>query len=46
MLGVPGSLKTEIRGDDLLIHVPRIEPDQVPCLYAYTFKIPGAQFVQ
>ena len=45
MLGVPGTLKTEVNGTDLMIQVPALSGDQVPCLYAYSFKITGAELL-
>ena len=45
MLGLEGDLKCTVQGKDLVIDVPRVEPDQLPCRYAYTFKIRGAQFL-
>jgi alpha-L-fucosidase len=44
MLGWANNLKWGVQGNDLVVEVPRIEPDKLPCLYAYTFKLPGAQF--
>ena len=45
LLGREGSLKTAVRGKDLVIDVPVMEPDQLPCQYCYSFKIPGARFL-
>ena len=45
LLGREGSLKTTVRGKDLVIDVPVMEPDQLPCQYCYSFKIPGARFL-
>jgi alpha-L-fucosidase len=42
MLGVPGTLKTEVQGKDLVIETPALMPQQLPCRDNYTFKIPGA----
>jgi alpha-L-fucosidase len=43
MLGVPGTLKKSIHGNTLTITTPDLAPDAAPCLYAYTFKITGAE---
>jgi len=41
MLGVPGTLTWRRSGNDLVIDTPRLSPDDLPCRYAYTFKITG-----
>ncbi len=41
MLGVPGDIQVEARGDDLLIVPPTLAPEEAPCRHAYVFKIPG-----
>ena len=41
LLGVEGELKYKVRGKDVIVTVPTLTSDQLPCLYAYTFKIPG-----
>ena len=43
MLGVEGKLKARVEGQDLLIEMPELNPDRMPCRYAFTFKIPGAE---
>lgn len=45
MLGLKEDLKYAVRGKDVVIEVPCIQPDKLPCLYSSTFKIPGAQFI-
>src|SRR5579872_6603757 len=45
LLGREGILKATASGKDLIIEVPFLEPDQLPCLYSYSFKIPGARFL-
>jgi alpha-L-fucosidase len=45
LLGVEGSLKCKVRGRDLVISVPELAPNQLPCLHAYTVKIPGAELL-
>ena len=44
MLGVADPLKSVVTGTDLTIDVPRIEPEKLPCRYAFAFKMPGAEF--
>jgi alpha-L-fucosidase len=44
MLGVPGSLSYKTEGNNLVISVPRLEPNQLPCQHAYVFKIPRAEW--
>lgn len=41
MLGVKTPLKWRRRGADLVIETPRLSVDELPCRYAYTFKITG-----
>lgn len=43
MLGLPGTLRSHVQGNDLIIEVPNLLPDQLPCRYNYTFKIAGAE---
>jgi len=43
MLGIQGKLKTRGGGQDLVIEMPRLNPDRMPCRYAFTFKITGAE---
>ena len=43
MLGVPGALKWRRQGSDLVIETPRLPVDQLPCRYAYAFKISGVE---
>ena len=45
LLGVPGKLKFEIRGKDVVVQTPALNGDQLPCLYAYTFKLEGAELL-
>lgn len=45
LLGLPNTLPYEIKGADLIIHLPTLTGDQFPCLYAYSFKIPGAELL-
>jgi alpha-L-fucosidase len=43
LLGVPGPLKHHRQGADLVIELPALSADQLPCKYAYAFKITGVQ---
>ncbi len=45
LLGVPGELKHETRGKDVVIQMPALNGDQLPCEYAYTLKLPGAELL-
>ena len=45
LLGYSGAVRAEINGDDLTIDVPSLTGDQVPCLHAYAFKLPGAELL-
>ncbi len=45
LLGVEGNLKYRIRGQDLIVDIPALTPDQLPCRYAYTIKIPGGELL-
>ncbi len=44
LLGV-GELKYKVKGKNLVVNVPTLMPEQIPCLYAYTLKITGAEFL-
>jgi hypothetical protein len=37
LLGVPGPLKHRRQGADLVIELPALSVDQLPCKYAYAF---------
>ena len=43
MLGHEGNLVHRIDGPNLIIDVPELTVDELPCLYAYAFKISGAE---
>jgi len=45
MLGLAGTLKYEVRGNDLEIQVPPLTGDQLPVQHAFTFKVTGGQLV-
>ena len=45
MLGVPGTLKSKVKGKNLVITVPTLQPNQLPCQHCYSFKIPGAEWL-
>lgn len=42
MLGYNGELRWHMEGGALHITVPQLTIDRLPCLYAWTFRIPGA----
>ena len=39
MLGYPKKLKWEQKGKNVVIEVPQLTASEVPCNYAWTFKI-------
>lgn len=43
MLGLSRPLPATVRGSDLIITVPALLPQELPCKDNYTFKIPGAE---
>jgi alpha-L-fucosidase len=43
MLGVPGALKWRRQGNGIAIETPRLSVDQLPCRYAYAFRISGVE---
>jgi alpha-L-fucosidase len=43
LLGLPDSLEHEVKGTDLIIHLPNLNGDQLPYQYAYTIKIKGGE---
>jgi len=43
LLGVPGKLPCHKEGSGLAVDLPVLTADQLPCLYAYTFKIEGGE---
>ena len=43
LLGMPGLLKAKVVGESLSIATPDLAPDEAPCRYAYTFRIPGGE---
>jgi len=45
MLGLEGHLKCRTAGKDLVIEVPPLTPDRLPCLHAWAFKITGAELL-
>ncbi len=45
LLGVSGTLKYKVHGNDLIIHPPSLNPDEAPCHYAFTFRIPGGELL-
>lgn len=45
MLGIEGPLKHKVKGRNLVIQTPRLNGDQLPCVHAYAFKLPGAELL-
>jgi len=45
MLGIEGKLKYDVKENSMTIETPKLNPDQVPCRYAYVFKITGAELL-
>ena len=45
MLGVPGRLETSCEGTTLTVVLPKLNPDQAPCRYAYTLRISGGELL-
>ena len=45
MLGREGNLKYVANGKDVVIEVPAMQPEELPCQIAYSFKLPGAKFL-
>jgi alpha-L-fucosidase len=43
LLGRPGTFKSSAGDGGLRIEVPVLSPDQVPCRYAYTFKLQNVE---
>jgi len=43
MLGVDGDLKWEAVDGNLVIQVPQLSVDEVPCRHAYSFKVTGVK---
>ncbi len=41
LLGIDGPLQWQQQGNDIAIDVPPLTVDEVPCQYAYTFKLAG-----
>lgn len=44
LLGYEQPLKASMSGNNLVIQMPDAGPDSLPCRYAYTLKLEGAQF--
>lgn len=45
LLGHPGNLQAKVSGKDLIIEIPRLEAQELPCRHAYTLKIAGAELL-
>ena len=43
MLGYDGEVSHTVRDGKIHIKVPQLSVDEVPCLYAYTFKLTGVE---
>lgn len=43
LLGVDGALAWHATGNDVEITLPALNPDNAPCRFAYTIKLPGAE---
>jgi hypothetical protein len=43
MLGVADPLSYRVSGNDLEITLPALNPDTLPCRFAYTIKLPGGE---
>ena len=43
LLGVAAPLAARVEGANLVIDMPALNPDALPCRHAYAFKIPGAE---
>jgi alpha-L-fucosidase len=45
MLGVKGELRHAVKGDSLRFTLPKLNPEEAPCRYAYAFKVTGAELL-
>ncbi|MHB8519894.1 MAG: alpha-L-fucosidase [Limisphaerales bacterium] len=45
MLGVEGKLKFKTKGHDVIVRLPDLNPDQLPCRHAYALKISGGELL-
>jgi alpha-L-fucosidase len=45
LIGHPGKLATAVVGQNLEISLPNLSGDELPCVYAYAFKIPAAELL-
>lgn len=45
MLGTAIPSKYTVRGRDLVLHPPHLEPGEEPCRYIYVYKIPGGELL-
>jgi hypothetical protein len=43
MLGVQAPIAAEVRDGKLVVDVPALAPDKVPCQHAYVFKLTGVE---
>jgi alpha-L-fucosidase len=45
LLGYPGKLEYRMKSSNLEIELPNLNPEQLPCRYAYVFRIPRAKLL-
>jgi alpha-L-fucosidase len=45
LLGFNGKVRTRVSPTSIRIEMPRMNPDGMPCRYAYAFRIPGARLL-
>lgn len=45
LLGHEGALAAKADGQNLVVTLPDVAPEQLPCRHAYTLKLPGAELV-
>ncbi len=45
LLGFNGKVSTRVSPTSIRIEMPRMNPDGMPCRYAYVFRIPGARLL-
>ena len=43
MLGLKQPIAAQVKGKDLVIKMPAVNPEKLPCRHAYTLKIPGGE---
>ncbi len=45
LLGYEGKITSRVEGKNLVIQMPSLNPEQLPCRHAYTLKIPGGEVI-